>query len=193
MSNSDGETVHDFTIYKTKIAEDKGNGLLGIPPHEPVFDFKMKQFEEFDFGERVVFLISNNLNPDCDEDDVQILILSMKENAQKFRDFSSEMEVLMNKTQPKSNSSWNKKLPYKKTLCIRKCGECKNQNAKVPTFESFGDAVAEWVCSDNYQGKKDVRNPSDRVDETLFYELQRMIFGKKKLVLKEKNTVGTYV
>jgi hypothetical protein len=137
----------------------------------------------------VVILISNTLTPNSDEDDIQLLIVSSKDDAKKFRDFSLEMEVLLKNSQPKCKYSGERKCAFKKSICIKKCGECSNNNARVPEFESMRDAVYEYL-SLNYKGKEEVKNEQNRTDEALFYEIQSMIFGKKKLELKDNDSDG---
>ena len=192
LSNSGGENNRDFVITKEKIKKEWKGGNCGIKPHEPVFNFTINKFEEFDFGERVVIVIANCAGSDFDKN-AQILLISRKSDAGKFRKFSSEMELLLNSSQPEAKQRYRReKTAYTKTMChVKPCGECGTGTIEVPSFEIMQDAVDEWLQF--YKGKEELKNPSDRTDEALFYELQLMIFGKKNFVKRAtKNCYDDY-
>jgi hypothetical protein len=175
LTNSESENGRDFVMTKKKIHKEWTGGNCGIKLHDPVFKFTINQLEEFDFGERVVIVIANCAGSDFDKN-AQILLISKKSEANRFRQFSAEMEVLLNSSQPEAKQRYRReKTSYKKTICTGKSG--------VPTFGIMREAVSEWTQF--YKGKENLKNPSDRTDEALFYELQLMIFRRKNFVKRE--------
>jgi hypothetical protein len=153
-------------------------------------ELQLHRFEEFDFGEQVVFILSS-FHFEVDDNTEIYVIVSNKNEARKFRDFSLEVESLILKNEPKV-AKYGRRSVFSRTICKREmCKICGRDNVKTPDFNEISDAIrAFWEME--YQGRyKDLGkspfalyNFHTTTNKTLFYELEKKNLANKNRTSK---------
>jgi len=152
-------------------------------------ELELNRFEEFDFGEQVVFIVSN-FSCEVDDDTEIYLIVSNKNEARRFRDFSLKVESFIKKNERKV-AKYERSM-FSRTICKREvCKSCGRDDVKTPEFDEISDAIrAFWEMEYHGRYKDLAKSPfalynfHTTTNKTLFYELERMNLPNKNRTSK---------